>query len=1091
MPGIVELLSHIDTAKLTVHLEAANGTVKLDLAGSLDPRELLGDFGKLLASGDVGKIDPQQLGTALTGMIGELGQLGQTSGPGLIADVAAELEKLVKLFEGMIAQFGGDGSIVDRLLEGAGGLEKLLGDVSGRLVESLPLKLPDSVETLFATLRTLGAGGAPDSRQAAELLARFLMGLDLRALGAPAHALEDFFGRIRVAGGDLGGLHLEMQNLTLQVRSASALLLAPQIDVAAAGAALTGVRTGVELLLNNSLAGAVAKVNQDLAAINPDAFVTALRGALGAFPAAAPGVKFDLEQDLVTPLRALAAAVDRLTPEALTAMFQEMKEGMVAAADHAGIQDMLTAVDGIFDIIIDQMRRVPLRQLRDELINALIALEAKIRGLPALQTPHLFGEQIQTVRTAIAKVDTASIQQKVNEFAAKIDDAAKKFPIHEIKDEVSGLIDTVKQALDQFKPALDALGKQLDDLGKEIEGIDFSAAGQASIGLIKDIRANVEKAVGSGDLPEPAKLAIGTAAGALKGINVTVEVGKPFDDALAQIDPKIVLAPIDPALAKVREVLGKVSPQALIDQLDKPFQDVLAALEKLKPAALLAGLSAEFAQFTDLVGKLDPRALVAPLEAEFQKAIDALRSALDPAPLFAPLREAYAKLQQLIDLVDLEKVFGRIFTGVAGLPATVADALHGAAAQHVPGTVPAAAGDRRDLKFGDILRPLIALIAQVKRAIIRMAEHLIGEALALLETPLGVLRRLAEGGHSLLADVAQEIDKRLQAVDIFAASGPAVELRAALTELQLISAGLSGNAQASLGPLTASVSLDAHVGAIAAPWDMLQATGGKIRESLAVPALVVQLQRLDDTLLRIIPAPLRDGSLPAAAADKINALFDALDLTPVAAELDALGDKIQTKLLTLANDVANNIIDLWNSVLDLVSPLLPVGLIKRVQDGMQRIRAELTVLDPAPIQAEVAHLLDVVLGVLNNFSPTKLVADLGGIIDDIRAQLATLDPAKLLGQLDPIAQVIDNLRTLKPSVVLAPLLDSTKELTAALEALTKVPFGDALIQATAKLKAALQAVVEAVEQELKALLDYLEGLSGGGGVSVSVSASAG
>ena len=1091
MPSIVELLSHIDTAKLSVHLEAANGSVKLDVAGSLDPRELLGDLGKLMASGDVGKINPQDLANALSGMIGELGQLAPAATPGRIADVAAEFARLVQLLESLAAQLGSDGSIVERVMAGSGGLEKLLGDVAGRFVESLPLKLPGSLDTLFATLRTLGPAGVTDAREAAELLARFLMGLDLHALGAPAQAIGEFFGRIRAAGGDLGGLNAEMASLTVKVRNANALLLAPEIDIAAAGAALTEAHAGLQLLLTNSLAGAVAKVNQDLAALDPGAFVGTLRGALAAFPAAAPSVQFDIEQDLVAPMRGLAATVDQLTPEALKEKLQSLKSDLIDPAAAAGITDMLGTVDSMFDLIIEQFRRIPLRELRDELIDALIALEAKIRGLPALQAPHLFADQIATVKSAIDKVDTASIQQKVNEFGAKIDDVAKKFPIQDIKNEVSGLIDSVKQALDQFKPALDAIGQQLDDLGKQIESIDFSAAGQASIGLVKEIRANVEKAVGSGDLPEPAKLAIGTAAGALEGINVTVEISKPFDDVLAQIDPKIVLAPLDPALAKVREVLGKVSPKALIDQLDKPFQELLTALEKLKPAALLAGLSAEFAAFTDLVGKLDPRALVAPLEAEFQKAIHALRSALDPAPLFKPLHEAYAKLQQLIDLVDFEKVFVKVFGSLSGLPTSVIDSVHAAAAKQVPGSVPALAGASPGFKFGDILRPLIALVAQVKRAMLKLAEHLIGEALGLLEAPVAALRRLAEGGHSMLADVAQEIDTRLQSVDIFAVSGPAVELRAALTELQLIAGSLSGNAQARLGPLAASISLEAHADAIAAPFDRLQARGHQLREGLAVPDVIVQLERLGDVLLAIVPAPLHDGTLPAAAGDKIAVLFDAIDLGPLAAELDALGDKIQAKLMTMSGELVEGLVDLVNSLINIAAPFMPVGLLGRIHDGMNRIRAELAVLDPAPIEAEVGHLLDVVIGVLNNFSPTRLVADLGSIVDDVRAKLGTLDPAKLLGGLDPIGAGIDNLQTLKPSVVLAPLLDSTKELTEALEALTQVPFGDALVQATAKLKAALHAVVEAVEQELNALLAYLEGLSGGGGVSVSASASVG
>ena len=84
MPSIIEVISNIDIAKLSVHLEAANGTVKVDASasfGALNPRDLLGDFGKLLDGASLAKANPQELIKSLSGIAGELGKLAQLPSP--------------------------------------------------------------------------------------------------------------------------------------------------------------------------------------------------------------------------------------------------------------------------------------------------------------------------------------------------------------------------------------------------------------------------------------------------------------------------------------------------------------------------------------------------------------------------------------------------------------------------------------------------------------------------------------------------------------------------------------------------------------------------------------------------------------------------------------------------------------------------------------------------------------------------------------------------------------------------------------------------------------------------------------------------
>jgi hypothetical protein len=82
--------------------------------------------------------------------------------------------------------------------------------------------------------------------------------------------------------------------------------------------------------------------------------------------------------------------------------------------------------------------------------------------------------------------------------------------------------------------------------------------------------------------------------------------------------------------------------------------------------------------------------------------------------------------------------------------------------------------------------------------------------------------------------------------------------------------------------------------------------------------------------------------------------------------------------------------------------------------------------------------------------------------------------------------VLDQFDDLRPSIVLAPLTDSTKDLEASLDAILAVDFGAALEAAVAKLRAQLEAVVADVEAEFQGLLSFLES-QGGGSASVSLS----
>ena len=152
---------------------------------------------------------------------------------------------------------------------------------------------------------------------------------------------------------------------------------------------------------------------------------------------------------------------------------------------------------------------------------------------------------------------------------------------------------------------------------------------------------------------------------------------------------------------------------------------------------------------------------------------------------------------------------------------------------------------------------------------------------------------------------------------------------------------------------------------------------------------------------------------------------------------------------------------------------------------MQRVRAEFAVLDPAELEQELRSIVDALVDTLDLFSPSHLAAELDGLFDAVLGKLRELDPARLLGDLSALNGVIDSVEALRPSVVLAPLLDSTKDLQLALDAVLKIDLSASLGTAIEKLRAEFEEIVASIEAEFQSLLSFLQGQAGGG-ASVSI-----
>jgi len=1093
--SVVELLNDIDLTKLTASLNAARQTVSVDGSASLrslDPRDLLGDLGQILKSPEAFGIEPAQIAKSVAEGLGGLDVVVQLPSIPVLGEVSEGIEGIVSRLQDGLTNLGlGSGEIdLDALLPELGGFDTVIESIIRQVLDAINPQVAQNVTALLSGLKGLAAGDPPNGQELARTLSSVLFGLDLDALTAPASHLRDLLDGIASAGGDLGPVEREVRRLTAELRQATEDLQAPAIDVAGIQARLTRLRGDFGLLVHNTIPGAAVRVSADLDALNVDRLAADVQARLRPLLEIGQLLSFDFERELLVPFRALATQVEALTPDRLGESFRSLEAEFDDVANNLGIEPALESVDELFDSFIDLIEDVPVRRLRDDLFDALNAIEARIRTFEGFQAPDAIGSRARDLAAKLDALDASALQPRIAEFSRKIQDAIDAFPIGDVVHEIERVSEAVAAAIAEFVPALQDLAKQVDDFAGQLEAIDFSQAGEASVSLIADIRDKVQSVVGSDDVPDAARAAIGVAAAGLKKVEFTVAISAPFDDVMASVDVSAVTAPLEGVTKRVRQTLETVTPKAIIDQLEQPYEQLLGDLQRLRPQALVAGLSQEFQRLMAQVEELRPETLVAPLDTEFKKITGALRAAIDPAPLFQPLRALYQKLQELVDLLDMEKVFGKIHERIVGLPTTVGERVHGTLTQRFGSGANLdtdAAGDA--FEWGDFLRPFAILVGQVRVRVQRLAESLLREGLEILQAPLRLLARFTDGASDLLSEVAGAIAQRYRALDLFAEGGAAEELLVSLNgfEAAAASASISGEAKADIGGQIAAMRVD--VGAHASADTAAQRRTHQTRFGLAVgrPDLSDALRRSAVQIHDVVPETLLIGDQAVALSQRIAGLFDALDFAAAADELDSIGARVRAKLQEFLTQIMNAMLRIWTRLIEAALPVTPRGMLARVTAGMKKVRAEFTVLDPAPIEQEVRDIIDAVIDGVEQFSPASLAAQLNGLFDPLKQKLQQLDPAALLGDLNPIATVIDQFEALRPSKVLAPLATSTDTLTHSLDSVLAIKFGAALEAAVGKLRAELDAIVADIEKEFDDLLSFLESQAGGS-LSVSVSA---
>ena len=1049
----------LTTANVTV---TVNGKAETSVTGILGIQPLVDAAGSLPSN-------PAELGDAVKSMLQELEGLATIPKIGAIGDVLSGFDGAAGTFRQIADSLtGGPGAVIDRVFGDLGGIDRIVTDFADRLTEMLPLELPDEAKVPVEAL-TILAGGNLDASKLADALARFTFGVELETLRLPSLSADVALNA--VASIDLGDLSARIAGLTAKVRAVLPMLQAPNVDVSATLAALAQVRIALDALFAD-LPRRIGDVAATLNGIDTSALVARLTAALEKLTGLAPAVSFDLDE-LLDPLRAMAQGIDALTAAQLTAAFDEVVAKIRAKIAESGIDQVDDMLEEVFDLLVAQIARVDLRGMRDDVIDALHAVEARINRY-SFAAPAALTAQLGKVQEAIGNIDTAAIAGRVQEIKASLEGIVQDFPIAAVAEQVTQLLDPVANAVGELVPALEQVDAQLEQLGDQLESIDFESAAADARALMAGIRETVQEALGSGDVPAAAQSALSLAAQGLKQIDFRAEISAPIMVKLDAIDPGILLQPLEAVVAEVRAKVAAVSPEALIAQLDGPFDDLLARLEPFKPSGLVTILSQEFDRLTSLIDVADPRALVQPLQGEFEKLVQKIRDAAKLDPLFQPLQDLFAELQRLVDLIDLGKLLESLTGQLGGLPNKMADATRTAVTAKVGGGAQTAVAALAPFRLGDLVRPFAFLVRDVRTAAGKASDEVIGAALGAIAAPVAFLDAMTDPQNGFLARLAASIDERVAVLDVHAGNlGSALRELAAVTE----SLNLAAGAQLQLGGGVASVQLDARLTLIAGARAQLDTAITTLFERLSPPEMTLPLRRVNEAVRKAVPPALLSADL--AVRDRLDAFFDAFDPAPLVAELDTIGENINARFLVLANEVAAGLFKMIDTIFSALDKVTPAGLLAGIKVGMQRIRDELAVLDPGPIKIEAQLVVDSVINVLATYSPAAIAAQVAVVFDAVKARIATLDPAALLGDTTALDKPFDDLAQLRPSLLLGGITGKLEEVQAALDALLDLTIGEALVAAVLRLRATIEAILDDVMAEFGELLVFLEGGAGG------------
>jgi hypothetical protein len=761
------------------------------------------------------------------------------------------------------------------------------------------------------------------------------------------------------------------------------------------------------------------------------------------------------------------------------------------------------AVEKAKEFVRNLFRQIPIRQLRNELTGFLLGAAKAIQDANLDGPANTIRNTLQDVSSALdAGALTAGIQQALQKVSQTIDQALQPIidALGAIADEVDQLADGAQDILGRVTKALEQFQQAINQVSTAIDGLGIDQAEQQMVQSLDNLRQQVQQLLSNVPLPEPLRPQVEQLTSLLEGIDFD-QMLKPVRDAVAELKvPDDVSGTVTEGLAQAKNVIENLIPQQLIDSIQSEVDDVLQTLKGFHPESLVPDVSTYLNEAADHIEQLDPRPLAEQIRGPFQAVLDAIDK-VNPFTLLQPVIDVYDKAFSAIPTPNSQSIIttltntvnvggSQVTTAVGASPSQGgADGSGGASGGS---TQPASGGGQPDagsgggqattsgtdiptplseVHLGDAIRLLGIVPAKLRDTLMALEAGPVGDVLNEIDSLCAGLARQIRALQKDLYEVATRLQSAFDAQLV--ALGPA-SLRAHLA----IQANFSGHA-------SLQVSLEAV--ALASPGSMRRELADTLS---AVRALAhnaaAQAGGSNGAALERLAVALESSPL-AQLTGNAEHFLDALNPEPIAKEADALLDSMIALIPKLADELFDEMEAAVNRFRALINHFNPGSQAQKFLVLLDVLRDELNLLSPRRLAAELAELHGVVRGVVAAYDPRVFADEIYDVVHALAQQIRALNPQQLLGDLDFLKPIVDKIEQANPATRLASVGQS---LTALGERLGSIKLDDlisAVNELGPELEQAFEHMLEAVRQEIVALLESLRYATGSASASASVS----
>ena len=843
-------------------------------------------------------------------------------------------------------------------------------------------------------------------------------------------------------------------------------------------ATLEQARASTVAAIQGDLRFAVERLN----ALHPPALLEVLGQGSAALAGARTGILEFLDRFRIE-LRAARAAVDGLEASAVRGVVDDFLGAIDARIEAELVGPIDARVRAVEGFIREVLADLPLRALRTHLTRAVRDAAAAIEAADLDGPAEAALGELRRLRTSIEQLDIGQlVRDALEEVERILDDALRPIldALGEIGEAVNDVAGDAREVVEQAVGIITALAQAIEEARRTIDELPIEQATQEIVDAVRSIQDAAEAVLGVVELPEGLRPMIEQLTAEVKAVDLHAALIEPVDEAMSAFGAIRGLG-LPEMVGEVRDVLSNLVPAQLAAELQAELDGVLDGIRNFRPDGLLAELEGYLAEAATAIEQVD----LDPLAEHVQGPYDQLLAGFDalrPSVLLRPLLDAYDELVDTSGVAEPVEATTSLVNAATDAAAALVGPLASQVERLAPGQLvrsdpPAAGTAAARTPAGDIVRlfgylpgrlraALLSLSGQARQAALDAVDALCGglagELRALPAALQGTAGRLESEVDALLAPLAQAQVRAQLAVRVrFTAPGVQASLDVDAAATVLASAGP--------GPLRE---------ALAGTLDLAAGTARDLAAGVSGAG-----QALEGAALALERSPL--GQL----GRDLDAFLAALDPEPLAAELDAFVNAAVARLPDLVGELGG---ELEHALLRIEQLLLdhnPAMLLQRFLSVLDVIRAELEILDPHVLVAELDPLHAAARGVLESYDPSRLVAELEGILASVAGALRTinLDDVPGVGELPGLAAILERVEQAVPIRALADVGAALDDAGEQLGNIDLAGLVDEIEQLRPRITTAMTVAVDTIQAELAALLEAIQYASTSASASVSVS----